>query len=106
MKPIILGFWLAVAFWLAFGILLVSLLGFPARAAEPFDWDRYHERQDACAEKDRHRRARKLDNPRQKLDLPAGPVLPSSRLSRVRLEPRWPHALHQASLAGGFDAAA
>ena len=27
--------------------------GLPAYAAEPFDWDRYHARQDACREQDR-----------------------------------------------------
>jgi hypothetical protein len=49
----IIGGLLAVA---GFCLLLIFLLShvFPVPAAErPFDWDRYHERQDACAEKDR-----------------------------------------------------
>ena len=41
MKPIIL----ALAFFAAAPC--------PGHADKPFDWDRYHARQDACAEKDR-----------------------------------------------------
>jgi hypothetical protein len=35
-------------------VLILILLAVPAWAGErPFDWDRYHARQDACAEADR-----------------------------------------------------
>jgi hypothetical protein len=36
-------------------VVLVSLALWiiPARAGQPFDWDRYHTRQDACREADR-----------------------------------------------------
>ena len=33
--------------------LLVGAQAIGPAANEPFDWDRYHDRQDACAEKDR-----------------------------------------------------
>jgi hypothetical protein len=48
MKPIILVLMLAIALTALFGAL-----GYIPARGEPFDWDRYHERQDACLEKDR-----------------------------------------------------
>jgi hypothetical protein len=48
-KPIILVLALVVAL-----TALFAALGYmPALADQPFDWDRYHARQDACREKDR-----------------------------------------------------
>jgi hypothetical protein len=38
---------------LAVLILVLALAALPARAGQPFDWDRYHARQDACREADR-----------------------------------------------------
>ena len=39
---------------LAVALFAVALRIIPATGADrPFDWDRYHARQDACAEKDR-----------------------------------------------------
>jgi hypothetical protein len=49
-KPIIL----ALALIVALMALFAALHYIPARAADqPFNWDRYHSRQDACLEQDR-----------------------------------------------------
>jgi hypothetical protein len=37
----------------AFGLFFVAMHLCPLAYGEPFDWDRYHARQDACLEKDR-----------------------------------------------------
>ena len=34
-------------------ILVLAFAALPARPDQPFDWDRYHARQDACREADR-----------------------------------------------------
>ena len=48
-RPVILVLMLAIALAALFG----ALHYIPPAHGEPFDWDRYHARQDACLEKDR-----------------------------------------------------
>ena len=49
MKPIILVLMLAIAL----AALFAALHYIPLAHGEPFDWDRYHARQDACLEQSR-----------------------------------------------------
>jgi hypothetical protein len=44
----LVGMFAAVLALLAIVMLILTVL--PARAGEAFDWDRYHDRQDACRE--------------------------------------------------------
>jgi hypothetical protein len=44
---------LAIILVIVFGLLFVALRYTPPTHGEPFDWDRYHARQDACREQDR-----------------------------------------------------
>jgi hypothetical protein len=43
----------AIILVIVFGLLFVALRYTPPAHGEPFDWDRYHARQDACREQDR-----------------------------------------------------
>jgi hypothetical protein len=43
----------AIVLVIVLGLLFVALRYTPSVHGEPFDWDRYHARQDACTEQDR-----------------------------------------------------